>query len=90
MSYTKWMFFRVDRCNECSTARFSFKSTSVFIYKNDTDNCVPGKILKFADNTKIYRTVISAEDVSALQSDLSNLILWSKEWQMLFNVDKFR
>jgi len=32
-------------------------------------------------------TVISAEDVSALQSDLGNLVAWSKEeWQMLFNV----
>jgi len=49
---------------------------------------VAGKILKFADDTKIYRTMISAEDVSALQSDLSNLVAWSKEWQMLFNVEK--
>jgi len=51
-------------------------------------DCVSGKILKFANDTKIYRTVISAEDVSALQSDLSNFVAWSKEWQMLFNVEK--
>jgi len=37
------------------------------IFINDTDVCVAGKILKFADDTKIYRTAISAEDVSALQ-----------------------
>jgi len=42
------------------------------IFINDTDDCVAGKILKFANGTKIYRTVnISAEDVSALQSNLS-------------------
>jgi len=32
--------------------------------------------------------VTSAEDVSALQPNLSNLVAWSKEWQMLFNVEK--
>jgi len=32
--------------------------------------------------------VTSAEDVNALQSDLSNLVVWSKEWQMLFNIEK--
>ena len=42
-----------------------------------------GKFLKFADDTKIYHTVYSDEDVSALQSDLCNLIEWSNEWQML-------
>jgi len=58
------------------------------IFINDIDNCVAGKILKFADDTKIFQTVVSAEDVSALQSDLSNLVAWFKEWQMLFNVEK--
>jgi len=51
--YTQWMFFRVDRCNEWSTARIGFRSTSVcdvyVIY-----DCVAGKILKSADDTKIY------------------------------------
>jgi len=49
---------------------------------------VAGKILKFADDTKIYHNVYSDEDVSALQSDLCNLVEWSNEWQMLFNADK--
>ena len=44
--------------------------------------------MKFADDTKIYHTVYSDEDVSALQSDLCNLVEWSNEWQMLFNADK--
>ena len=58
------------------------------IYINDIDDCVAGKILKFADDTKIYHTVYSDEDVSALQSDLCKLVEWSNEWQMLFNADK--
>ena len=39
---------------------------------NDIDDCVAGKILKFVDDTKIYQTVTSADDVNALQSDLCN------------------
>ena len=58
------------------------------IYINDIDECVAGKILKFADDTKIYHTVYSDEEVSVLQSDLRNLVQWSKDWQMLFNADK--
>ena len=46
------------------------------------------KFLKFADDTKIYHTVYSDEDVTALHSDLTNLVEWSKEWQMLSNADK--
>jgi len=57
------------------------------IYINDIDDCVVGKILKFADDIKIYHTVYSDEEVSVLQSDLRNLVQWSKDWQMLFNAD---
>ena len=46
------------------------------------------KILKFTDDTKIYHTVYSDENVCTLQSDLTNVVEWSKEWQMLFNADK--
>jgi len=49
---------------------------------------VARKILKFADDAKICHTVYSYEDVGALQSDLCNLVEWSKEWQMLFNANK--
>jgi len=50
------------------------------IYINDIDDCVAGRILKFADDTKIYHMVYSEEDVRALQFDLCNLVEWSKEW----------
>jgi len=60
------------------------------IYINDIDDCVASKILKCADDTKIYHMVYSEEDVSVLHFDLCNLVEWSKEWQMLFNADKCR
>jgi len=35
------------------------------IFINDIDDYVASKILKFADDTNIYQTVISAEEVNA-------------------------
>jgi len=45
------------------------------------------KILKFADDTKIFNKVNSVEEVENLRTDLHSLVSWSKEWQMLFNLD---
>ena len=45
-------------------------------------------VLKFADDTKIFRRVDSDEDREALQRDLDKLVHWSEVWQMKFNVDK--
>jgi len=58
------------------------------IYINDIDKSVGGKILKFADDTKTYNKIRSDDDIANLQSDLCNLVSWSKEWHMLFNVEK--
>jgi len=55
---------------------------------NDIDDGIAGKILKFADDTKIFYKVGSANDIDSLRNDLNNLVSWSKEWQMLFNVEK--
>ena len=58
------------------------------IYINDIDDSVACKILKFADDIKIYRVVKSADDIDSFRSDLYNLVSWSEDWQMLFNVEK--
>jgi len=55
---------------------------------NDIDEQIVSKILKFADDTKIYHTVQSPNDIEILQPDLHRLVEWSKDWQMLFNTDK--
>jgi len=49
------------------------------IYIDDIDESVGGKILKFADDTKIYHKIRSDDDIANLQSDLCNLVSWSKE-----------
>jgi ribonuclease P/MRP protein subunit RPP40 len=58
------------------------------IYINDIDNGIASKNLKFADDTKLYRQVGTAEDIAKLRNDLEKLAGWSKEWLMLFNVEK--
>jgi len=58
------------------------------IYINDVDDSFIHKILKFTDDTKIYWAVDSVEGIESLGADLHNLVLWSSEWQMLYNIDK--
>ena len=54
------------------------------------ERCVetPSKILKFADDTKLYSAVTNQDDIEILRSDLVNLCHWSKDWLMLFDIDK--
>ena len=42
----------------------------------------------FADDTKIFRQILSREDSRALQLDLNILQNWSDTWQLQFNSDK--
>jgi ribonuclease P/MRP protein subunit RPP40 len=58
------------------------------IYINNIDNGIVSKILKFADDKKLCRQVGTAEDIANLRNDLDKLVGWSKEWLMLFNVEK--
>ena len=58
------------------------------LYINDIDDSINSKILKFTDDTKIYHAVNSVEGIESLQSDLQKFVLWSSQWQMLFNINK--
>jgi ribonuclease P/MRP protein subunit RPP40 len=80
----------VDFSPELRATRKCFRSHSFFfIYINDIDYGIERiKILKFADDTKLYRRITSEQDVTKLQEDLATLCKWSKEWLMLFNVNK--
>ena len=45
-----------------------------------------GKILKCADDTKLFRKVKEIGDKPNLQDDIDKLVKWSEKWQMLFNL----
>ncbi len=52
------------------------------------DDDIASKVLKFADDTKVFRRIKSDGDRQHLQDDLDRLIKWSEKWQMLFNFGK--
>jgi hypothetical protein len=58
------------------------------IYINDIDKGIANRLLKFADDTKLLGKVGTVEDIERLRVDLAKLVNWSKEWLMLFNVEK--
>jgi len=58
------------------------------VYIDDIDDCVTINLLKFVDDTKLFRAVTSAIDVYNLRNDLRELWGWSDDWLMCFNIDK--
>ena len=60
----------------------------IIIYINDFENEIGSNILKFADDTQMFRRVESQEDRHKLQVDLYKLVKWADKRQMLFNNDR--
>ena len=58
------------------------------IYIDDLDDGIINWILKFADHIKIFGKIQSSAQQQQLQSDLNTLLQCSKDWQMLFNIEK--
>ena len=59
-----------------------------FIYIIDLEDGIASNILKFADDTNIFRRVQTRQECRTLQDDLNRLDQWSAKWQMLFNKSK--
>ena len=55
------------------------------VYINDLEERVTGKILNFADDTKLFT---KTKEIGDLQDDIDKLVKWSEKWQMLFNFGK--
>ena len=58
------------------------------VYINDLEVGVTGNILKFADDTKLFRKTKEIGDKQNLQDDIDKLVRWSETWHMLFNFGK--
>ena len=60
------------------------------LFINDIANItINGVFTKlYADDLKLYTSLISTDDCSNLQDVLSNLLVWSKDWQLEVNVSK--
>ena len=59
--------------------------TLFLVYIDDLEEGVTGIILKFADDTKLFRKTKEIGDKKKLQDDIDKLIRCSEKWQMLFN-----
>ena len=58
------------------------------IFVNTIENDISSKVLKFADDLKIFRVMEGEHDRDVFQSDLDKLLRWSEIWQMHFNFSK--
>ena len=58
------------------------------VYIDDLEEGVTGNILKFADDTKLFRKTKDIGDKQNLQDDIDKLVKWSEKRQMLFNFGK--
>ena len=58
------------------------------VYINYLYEWVTGIILKFADDTKLFRKTKKIGDKRKLQDDIDKLVRWYEKWQMLFNFGK--
>ena len=58
------------------------------LYINDLPSVLRSVCRIFADDTKVFRAIISPEDTTLLQDDINKLSAWSAEWQLPFNTTK--
>jgi hypothetical protein len=58
------------------------------IYINDMGSSRTSSIRLFADDSLLYRPINCIEDTTKLQEDLTELVQWSKTWQMTFHPAK--
>ena len=58
------------------------------VYIDDLEEGITGNILKFADETKLFRKTKEIGDKKKLQYDIDKLARWSEKWQMSFNFGK--
>ena len=56
--------------------------TYFILYVNDMPEVVHNYIRLFADDAKIFCGISRREDGDSLQSDLDNLMDWSRRWQL--------
>jgi hypothetical protein len=55
------------------------------IFISDLDESISSRLLKFADDTKLYAKVATEHEATKLKEDLLQICHWSQEWLMLFN-----
>ena len=60
------------------------------IFVNTIEKGIDSKVLKFADDAKVLRTVENGQNQDAFQSDLDRMLTCSEDWQMKFSLRNVR
>jgi len=60
------------------------------IFISDLDAGLSSHVLKFADDTKLYRAINSPTESQSPQTDLDSVSNWAKCWEMEFNDTKYK
>ena len=58
------------------------------IFINNPPDMIRSTVKIFADDTKIFHSMLSRDDHHQIQADLDLLAKWSEEWQLGFNEGK--
>ena len=58
------------------------------VFINDINKQINSNIYLYADDTSLFREIASPSDFDVLNSDLSKLYAWSKQWRVQFNANK--
>jgi len=58
------------------------------IYVNDLPEVVQSLMFSFADDTQLFRSIVSDLDVAQLQADIDNFPIWTKNWLLNINNSK--
>ena len=73
---------------EWGAPRICTRAMLCLVYIDYLEEGVTGNILKFADDTKLFRKTKDIGDKQKLQDDIDILVRRSEKWQMLFNFGK--
>ena len=59
------------------------------IHVSDIPLIVNSPIVQFADDVKMFRTIVTVNDFLQLQQDINLFYEWSRKWQLKFNISKY-
>ena len=77
---------------EWGATRICTRPILFLVYINDLEEGVTGKILKFADDIKLFRKAKEIGDKQKLQDDIEKLVKWSENgrcYSILENVNVY-
>ena len=86
MRHTLWTGISETNVNIITSATRPHAFNNLII--NDLLEGVTGKIMKFADYTKLFRKTKEIGGQQNLQDDIDKLVKWFEKLQMLFNFGK--